>query len=237
MVDHDRVQAALSARLDGEPAPLPDDVVDAHVAECEQCAAFWEQSLALSRTLSFAEPADGGMTPPDLSEVIIAGVEPEWRRTANARAVGLALARILIIISGIAWVVWSLQLLGDAGGLTAVTSGGQADGQILAPDADPRSAGLLVDAAAHRLGIAFGLFAVAWKPRLVSGMLPVVGALWMFLFGFTVRDMVLGTVESGQYLGLLLLLVTLAAMAWAWLSHHGYVILRAGWRELGATPV
>ena len=33
-----------------------------------------------------------------------------------------------------------------------------------------------------------------------------------------------------------LLLVTLASMAWAWLSHHGYVMLRAGWRELGAKP-
>lgn len=231
MLDHDEVQAALSARLDQEPSPLPEDVVDAHVASCEMCREFWEHSLALSRALNFVEPVDGGMTPPDLSEMIIAGVEPEWRRTANSRAVGLALARILLVLTSMAWVVWSLQLLGEAGGLTALTS----DGETLSLDADPRSATLLIDAAAHRLAIAFGLIAVAWKPRLVSGMLSLIGALLMFMFGFTVRDMVLGSVESGQVFGLVILLTTLGAMSWAWLTDRGYVLLRAGWREMKST--
>lgn len=228
MLDHDEVQAALSARLDQEPSPLPEDVVDAHVASCELCREFWEHSLALSRTLNFVEPADGGMNPPDLSEMIIAGVEPEWRRTANSRAVGLALARTLLVLSAVAWVVWALQLLGDAGGLSALTS----DGETLNVDADPRFATLLIDAAAHRLAIAFGLIAVAWKPRLVSGLLPLIGALLMFMFGFTVRDMVLGSVETGQVAGLILLLITLGAMTWTWLTDHGYGLLRAGWREV-----
>ena len=33
MVDHGDIQAALSARIDGEDSHLDDDIVDAHLAE------------------------------------------------------------------------------------------------------------------------------------------------------------------------------------------------------------
>lgn len=233
MIDHDQVQAALSARIDGEPTPLDDDVIDAHLAGCARCRQFHDEALALSRRLRFIDPADGGMTPPaDLSEVIMAGVEPEWRRTANARMVGLVVARLLLVIAGVLWVVWGMQMLNQAGGLNPVGVEG-----VVFPDADPQTATLLVNAAAMRFSLALGLFTVAWKPRLVSPLLVVVGALWTFMFGFLVRDVVLDTVAAGQVMGLLLLFFTLIAMAWTWLSHHGYVVLRAGWRELGANPV
>lgn len=232
MIDHDRVQAALSARLDGEPSPLDDDVVEAHLAGCEECRQFHEEAVALSRRLRFVETSDGGMTPPDLSEMIIAGVEPEWRRTANARMVGLAISRLLLVVAGVIWVVWGVQLLGDAGGLNPVGEDG-----VAAPGADPRTASLLVDAAAFRFSLALGLFTIAWKPRLVSGLVTVVAALWTFMFGFVVRDLVLDSVSGGQVLGLGLLLFTAVGMVWTWLNHHGYVTLRALWRELGAKPV
>ncbi|NLF90160.1 MAG: hypothetical protein GX570_02255 [Corynebacterium marinum] len=232
MIDHDQVQAALSARLDGEPSPLDDDVVDAHLTGCAQCRQFQEEAVALSRRLRFIEPADGGMAPPDLSELIIAGVEPEWRRTANSRMVGLAVSRILLIVAGLIWVVWGVQLLGDAGGLTPVSDDG-----VVALDSDPRTASLLVDAAAFRLSLALGLFTIAWKPRLVSGLVTVVAALWTFMFGFVVRDLVLDTVAGPQLVGLGLLLFTAVGMVWTWLNHHGYVTLRAVWRELAAKPV
>ena len=233
MIDHDQVQAALSARIDGEPSPLSDDVLDAHLAGCARCREFHDEALALSRRLRFVEPGDGGMTPPaDLSEVILAGVEPEWRRTANGRLVGLAVSRVLLVIAGVLWVVWGLQLLSRAGGLNPVGLEG-----IVSPDAEPETAALLVNAAAMRFSLALGLFTVAWKPRLVSSLLVVFGAMWTFMFGFLVRDVVLDTVADGQVMGLLLLFFTLVAMAWTWLSHHGYVVLRAGWRELGAEPV
>lgn len=233
MIDHDQVQAALSARIDGEPTPLDDDVIDAHLAGCARCRQFHDEALALSRRLRFIDPADGGMTPPaDLSEVIMAGVEPEWRRTANARMVGLVVARLLLVIAGVLWVVWGMQMLNQAGGLNPVGVEG-----VVFPDADPQTATLLVNAAAMRFSLTLGLFTVAWKPRLVSPLLVVVGALWTFMFGFLVRDVVLDTVAAGQVMGLLLLFFTLIAMAWTWLSHHGFVVLRAGWRELGANPV
>ena len=231
MIDHDQVQAALSARIDGEPTPLDDDVIDAHLAGCARCRQFHDEALALSRRLRFIDPADGGMTPPDLSETILAGVETEWRRAAGARQVGLVVSRILLVIAAVLWVVWGVQLLGDAGGLIPVSSEG-----VVSPDADPRTSSLLVDAAAFRLSLALGLLTIAWKPRLVSGLLPVVAALWTFMFGFVVRDLVLDAVAGSQLLGLGLLLFTAVGMVWTWLNHHGYVTLRAVWRELGADP-
>ncbi|MDO5513343.1 zf-HC2 domain-containing protein [Corynebacterium sp.] len=228
MIDHEKVQAALSARIDGEPSPLDDDIIDSHLAVCERCQHFHEQALALSRRLRFIEPEDSGMTPPaDLSEVIIAGVEPEWRRAASARTIGLAVSRLLLVVAGALWVVWGVQLLGAAGGLNRIVDG------VAALDADPQTASLLVDAAAVRFSFALGLFTVAWKPRLVSSLLVVLGALWTFLFGFLMRDIVLDTVGEGQIMGLVLLLFTLGALGWAWLSHHGYVSVRALRRELG----
>ncbi|MDO5669621.1 MAG: zf-HC2 domain-containing protein [Corynebacterium sp.] len=233
MIDHEKVQAALSARIDGEPSPLDEDIVDSHLAVCAECQRFHDEALVLSRRLRFVEPEDGGMTPPaDLSEVIIAGVEPEWRRAANARTVGLAIARVLLVVAGVLWVVWGVQLLGTAGGLTPVAVDG-----VVSPDADPETASLLIDAAAVRFSFALGLLTVAWKPRLVSPLLVVFGALWTFLFGFLMRDFVLDTVGAGQVMGLALLLFTLVSLAWAWLSHHGYVSVRALLRELGSGPV
>ena len=46
MIDCARVQAALSARLDGEDKGVPDDVVDAHLSGCVECQAFFEQAAA-----------------------------------------------------------------------------------------------------------------------------------------------------------------------------------------------
>ena len=80
MVSHEEVQAALSARIDGEKAELDDAIVDAHVSGCAECRAFLDRSLALSQSLG----GDSAMAPPqDLSAAILAGVDNEWRRFAR----------------------------------------------------------------------------------------------------------------------------------------------------------
>ena len=45
------VRAALSARLDGEDAAVPGEIVDAHVAQCEECQAWYAQVTAIGRDL------------------------------------------------------------------------------------------------------------------------------------------------------------------------------------------
>ena len=98
MVSHEEVQAALSARIDGESPGLGDAIVDAHLAQCEECTAYWERALSLSRRMSFAE-VDGGMAPPhDLSEVIMAGVDDTWRKLEQRRLITLAIGLSLIHI-------------------------------------------------------------------------------------------------------------------------------------------
>ena len=78
MLTHSQVQAAISAQLDGEHSDLAEDVIDAHLESCAECRAFRDKAAALSRSLRFVEPAESGMAPPtDLSEVILAGVDPE----------------------------------------------------------------------------------------------------------------------------------------------------------------
>jgi len=89
MIDCARVQAALSARLDGEDTGVPDDVVDAHLSGCVECQAFFEQAARLNRQLRLTEVPVGDAVP-DLSEMILAGVEPVRRRRAASRVLGLA---------------------------------------------------------------------------------------------------------------------------------------------------
>ncbi|MDR7328849.1 zf-HC2 domain-containing protein [Corynebacterium guangdongense] len=232
MVDHEEVQAALSARLDGEPADVDDDVIDAHVAGCGECRAFWEKSVTLSRRLSVVDSPRHGMSPPaDLSEVIIAGVEPEWRRRAAGRMASLALSRTLLGVLGVVMVVWAALIVSDAGGMVPVSS----DGMVLDPTAQPETAALMIETAALRLAVGVGLFFAAWRPQLVAGTLPIVATLWTFLTGFTMRDILLGGAETEQILWLLSLLLAVVALLWAWLAGRG-ADLRAAWRALTADP-
>lgn len=52
------VRTALSARLDGEPSGVDDDVVDAHLDACDECRAWFEKAVALNRSLLIG-PAEG----------------------------------------------------------------------------------------------------------------------------------------------------------------------------------
>ena len=229
MMDCAGIQRALSARLDGEPAGIADDVVDAHVAACVECRAFLDSAAALNRQLKLSTASGSGpMVAPDLSETILAGIEPEARRRAAARAFGLALSRVVLVGIGVAYVIWAIVLLGDSAA-------------VAAPPVDPGvdtsvTAGLFVDAAAVRLALAFGLFFAAWRPQNVAGMVPVYGALWAFSFGFATRDVVLGYASASDVFGLVLLLLSTLVLLWTWLAGFGLVAMGRAWRAATARP-
>ena len=108
MVDHGDIQAALSARIDGEDSHLDDDIVDAHLAECSECQKFWEQSLRMSRSLNVA----GDMTPPeDLTELIYAGVEPEFQRVSARRVLLMSICRVVLVLLAVIYLVWAGRIL------------------------------------------------------------------------------------------------------------------------------
>lgn len=233
VIDHEDIQAALSARLDGEPHELNDAVVDAHLAECEECTAFWENSVRLSQRLSYVDSPSSGMAPPaDLADVILAGVEPEWRRRARGRQASLIGARITAVVIGILFVLSGATMVLSTGGLVPVSG----DGTVLDPTAQPELAALVVESAALRLAVGVSLMLAAWRTGLAAGMVPLLGMLWTFLFGFTVRDLIWGIAGMQQAFFVLLLALATIVLVWLWMAGSG-LALRNLWRELGARPL
>ena len=210
MVSHEEVQAALSARIDGEPAGLDDAVVDAHVSNCAECRAFLDQALALSQEFGGTERPV--MAPPqDLSAVILASVDDEWRRLSHRRALGLAVGRTLLLVMTVLWVLWAISL---------IVAGGE----------EP----VVASSASVRLGVALALAFTAWKPRQIPGVLLIVGTMFTFTVGFAVRDAVLAT---GQFepVAVFIPFASVIALVWTWIADRGGEARRA-WRVLGANP-
>lgn len=210
MISHEDVQAALSARIDGEPSGLDDAVVDAHLSGCAQCRAFLDRSLALSRELDGG--GEGTMVPPqDLSAVILAGVDDEWRSFARRRELGIAVGRLLLGVMAVVWVLWAVRL---------ILSGGE----------EP----VVASTASVRFGVALALGFTAWRPQQIPGVLLIVGTMFTFTVGFAVRDAVLG---MGQFAaaGVVIPLLSLVALVWTWVADRGGAVRRA-WQLLGARP-
>lgn len=230
MVDHVQIQQALSARIDGEPTGLDDAVIDAHLASCEDCKAYWDKALSLSRTLAFVD-VDGGMAPPkDLSDSILAGVEPEWRRFARRRQVMLSIGRIGLVVMGALFLVWAMLTVAQSGPLLGTTSADVA----LDVGADPQSGALLLQAASARFGFALALFLCAWKPSQIPGVTMIAGTVFAFTLGFAVRDyLVLGTAENWGEMGSLF--ISCVLLGATWFADRGNEFRRM-WHSLNAQP-
>lgn len=210
MISHEEVQAALSARIDGEPAGLDDAIVDAHLSGCAECRAFLDRSLALARELHGG--TDGPMAPPqNLSAVILAGVDDEWRRFARRRELGMAVGRLLLGAMAVVWVLWAVRL-------------------ILAGGEEP----IVASAASVRFGVALALGFTAWRPQQIPGVLLIVGTMFTFTVGFAVRDAVLGMGEF-ELASVLIPLLSLLALVWTWVADRGGAVRRA-WQLLDARP-
>ena len=214
MVSHEEVQAALSARIDGEKAELDDAIVDAHVSGCAECRAFLDRSLALSESLSqpLSGDTDDAMAPPqDLSSAILAGVDNEWRRFARRREIGMAVGRLMLGAMAVVWVLWAVRL---------ILSGGE----------EP----VVASSASVRFGVALALGFTAWRPQQIPGVLLIVGTMFTFTVGFAVRDFVLGT-GAFELAGVLIPLMSLVALVWTWVADRGGALRRA-WQMLDARP-
>lgn len=214
MVSHEEVQAALSARIDGEEAELDEAIVDAHVSGCPECRAFLDRSLALSESLSqpLSGDTDDAMAPPqDLSSAILAGVDNEWRRFARRREIGMAVGRLMLGAMAVVWVLWAVRL---------ILSGGE----------EP----VVASSASVRFGVALALGFTAWRPQQIPGVLLIVGTMFTFTVGFAVRDFVLGT-GAFELAGVLIPLMSLVALVWTWVADRGGALRRA-WQLLDARP-
>lgn len=89
----DHLRDAISARADGEDPGVPDDVIDAHLAECPECRAFSDATHGLRRRLKVREVTGSA----DLSGRVVANVAGEDRRRGSA-AVRWLLAVVAVVI-------------------------------------------------------------------------------------------------------------------------------------------
>ena len=80
----DRIQLSISAALDGEDAPEPAPVVDAHLASCADCRAYRDGAQALHREVRVASAPPV----PDLTPGILLAIGAEPRDT-DARGLRL----------------------------------------------------------------------------------------------------------------------------------------------------
>ncbi|WP_448852081.1 zf-HC2 domain-containing protein [Corynebacterium sp. 335C] len=253
------VRAALSARLDGEPSGVDDDVVDAHLDACADCRAWFDRAVALNRSLLMG-PADAGerddvtsavraaaMRVPehpdleDLSERILSTVEPERRRRERFWTVMSVGGRVVLILLGLLYVGWGVGLVvaagaaADSGAPGAAGGAGGADGAAMRDWAD--AARLAAEAAAIRFALAVGLFWAAWRPKAAMGMAPVYGAAAMFSAGFGAASLVLGGVDAAGVAKLVLLFASAAALAAVWLGGYTPQALAQAWRAASGRSV
>ena len=221
MINCQDIQRAISARLDNEPADIDDTIIEAHLEGCAECRAYLDNARIMK-----AQFEHDDTEAPDLTDLILAGVGPQVRQAENRRATSLALARIALVLTGFVFVVWSV------GSLVEST-------RLIEDDVfsvDPNVTKMVIQLAAARVALGFGLFFAAWKTRLVTGMLPIFATLWTFSFGFAARDVVLGTIATGDVVGLMILLCATLVLVWTWLSQDGRSFLFRAWQTANARP-
>lgn len=147
----DEIRESISARLDGEYAALPADVVDHHLAECAECRSWTLDVERLRRTarLSIAPVMN------DETERFVAAVHEDSVARAGVcrRWLPVQLGLVAVAIGQLVVAVPSL-LLGHDG---------------LAPEHVAHELG------AFTVALAVGFGWAAYRPRLANGMVPIVG--------------------------------------------------------------
>jgi predicted anti-sigma-YlaC factor YlaD len=167
-VDCDTCREAVSARLDGEPEPVPAAETDAHLATCAACRAWQQEAASVTRGLRLRPAVDV----PDLTAAILDAAPPVRPSTrgwsARIALAGLAVAQLTL---GLAQVF----------GVDTVHSGH-----------DSGAAHLFNESTAWNLALGLGMFWTALRPGATTGMLPVMGAFVAVLVPFSAQDLISG---------------------------------------------
>ncbi|MCU1457310.1 MAG: conserved rane protein of unknown function [Actinomycetia bacterium] len=190
-------RTAYSARLDGEDPGAGSRILDAHERSCAGCRAWAREADALHRSARVAALAPV----PDFAAPILAALGPELvaSRKAHQPDDGRDLIlRVVLAVLACAQILSALPaLFGDDAGVPIHT--------------------------AHHLGsldlaIGVGFLAAAWRPRSISGLLPVGMALVACTILTSTIDVLSGNAATG---GELQHVVGISALAIAWiLSRH-----------------
>lgn len=209
MLSCEQIQAALSASLDGEEPGLPADIMEAHLAGCSDCQAFYAQAAQVNRQLHFQQSTPAA---PDLAAEILAGIDDTWQRQIRLRATWSWMCRLALVALAVFWGLWAIRLIGTASSAVEST--------------------LYIDAAAIRLALAAMLIFIAIFPRFAGGIIPFLGAWWSFSFGVRLQDIVQGAITADNIWFLLMLLLTVVVLTLTWLVQVGCGVIRETFAQL-----
>jgi len=189
------VQAALSARLDGEPPGLEDALLDQHVAGCVTCAGW------LAGAGELTVPAT---RPPDLTDRIMAAVRADplvAAETARRLAAAEAYARrqVLRIAVALAALVQLALAVPTLVGLFLSTELGPHAGREMA---------------SFDVAVAVGFLAAAYRPDRARAFVPVALVLAALLATTSGIDLARGVTTIGHEFGHLVAVVQ-AGLLWA----------------------
>ncbi|WP_254896930.1 zf-HC2 domain-containing protein [Amycolatopsis sp. Hca4] len=159
-MDCAELRESLSARIDGERPPLPDDVLDRHLAGCPDCRAWQERAAALRRLTVVREAPPV----PDLTARILDGAPVPRPQRWGVR---VALALVALVQSGLGLA----ELLGaDVGHVGHAGHGGFAAAVHLGNES-----------AAWNVAVGIGLLWAALRPATAAGLLPALGGFVVVL--------------------------------------------------------
>lgn len=164
----------MSARLDGEPEPVPAAWTDQHLAGCADCRDWQRRAEEQARALRVrsAPPV------PDLTARVLDAAWPSGSaRPAPQRRWRVA----LVAVAAVQVALGVAQLAGWHAGM--LTGGGM-------------SRHLFDETTAWNLALGVGMAWVAWRSRAALGLLPVFGGFLLALTGFCVRDTIAGEVTG-----------------------------------------
>ncbi len=247
----DAIQAALSARLDGEDPGIADDVVDAHLSICKDCQLWFERTVSLNRSLLIHAVQDRVSEKSD--PVTDAGIEEaevgsdnvptndadpatardellEEKILASVEPKRRARARRWRIMSGTARTV--LVVLG----FIWIIWGGTTLG-VAAANVGEELGGYAAQMAAIRIALGAGLLWAAWRTRVAAGIAPVYGAIAMFSTGFSTIEWVISGIQPATIGALALMIASAVVLAMVWLGGYTPAAIAGAWRAAAGSPI
>jgi predicted anti-sigma-YlaC factor YlaD len=177
----------LSAQLDGEETPAERTAVEAHLAGCGDCRAWFDRAAAVTRRVRLSATVPGG----DLTDAVLDAL-PEVPPRRRARAVLSLRARAALSLRAALGLIGALQLVL---GLTQIGRG------VAGPHVHPAVEGLAAghlwhESAAWNVAVGAGFLFVAARRTPPTGLVPMLSAFVGTLVLLSVNDLATGRVDT-----------------------------------------
>lgn len=183
----DQYRESLSARLDGEDAPLSEPVVQTHLQACVACQSWYADVAAMSGALRMQST----LQIPDLTEPILRAALSNRRETPFVELLARA------------------GLLAVAGAQAAMAL------RVLISGSDPMMGSMHAahESGAWNLALAIAFLTAAIRPSAASALVPMVGVLTAVLVVFTLSDLSSGHVTMSRVVTHVLMVVGLVLLS------------------------